>query len=311
MGPFLILAVVLLIFLNGATDASNSIASSVSSGALSMRHASVLAAVCSAAGGVAGMLFFGEIRQSVTENTDFGPWGEIGVLSAIGAAVIFTFIAWRLRLPTSESHAILAASAGASMVLGDGKAWLLLLGRPVFWMAVCAAAGFLAGAGVSRLFPRRLSPSAVRRMQILCAGGASFLHGVQDLAKFLALLGIVGDGAHPLILVLTAGVMGMGTLFGGRRMTEAVGEELASLDGRTALATDLGTVAALFCLSAAGIPASTTHARTCGAAGGAAVSDGCRLHGKQLLRFAAAWLATFPVCVALAAILAFFLRAII
>ena len=40
MSFFLILTVVILIFLNGATDASNAIASSVSSGALSMRQVS-------------------------------------------------------------------------------------------------------------------------------------------------------------------------------------------------------------------------------------------------------------------------------
>jgi len=311
MSFLLILTVVLLIFLNGATDASNAIASSVSSGALSMRQASVLASVCNTAGGIAGMLFFGEIRQSVTENADFGAYGEIGVLASVGAAVLFTFLAWLWRLPTSESHALLAACAGASVVLGDTVHAAWLVGRPLLWMTVCAAGGALAGTLLGRIIPRCWGRKAVRRMQIFCAAGGSFLHGVQDLAKFLALLGIVGNGAHPLILGMAAGVMGLGTLFGGRRMTEAVGENLASMDSRSALAADLGTALALFCLSAAGIPSSTTHVRTCAAAGGAAVSPGCRLYGKRLIRFAAAWLATFPICMALAAILAIFLRAII
>lgn len=311
MSFFLIFTVVILIFLNGATDASNAIASSVSSGALSMRQASVLAAVCNTAGGIAGMLFFGEIRQSVMENADFGADGEIGVLASVGAAVIFTFLAWLLRLPTSESHALLASCAGVSMVLGEEVHTALQIVRPLLWMTVCAAGGTLAGALLGRCFPRHWKRNTERRLQILCAAGGSFLHGVQDLAKFLALLGIVGNRAHPLILGMAAGVMGLGTLFGGRRMTEAVGENLASMDGRSALAADLGTALALLFLSAAGIPSSTTHVRTCAAAGGAAVSPGCRLYGKQLYRFAAAWLVTFPVCMSLGAILALFLRAII
>ena len=257
------------------------------------------------------MLFFGEIRQSVTENADFGAYGEIGVLASVGAAVLFTFLAWLLRLPTSESHALLASCAGASVVLGNEVHTALLIGRPLLWMTVCAAGGALSGALLGRCFPRYWKRKTERRLQIFCAAGGSFLHGVQDLAKFLALLGIVGNRAHPLILGMAAGVMGLGTLSGGRRMTEAVGENLAAMDSRSALAADLGTALALLCLSCAGIPSSTTHVRTCAAAGGAAVSPGCRLHEKQLIRFTAAWLATFPICMAMAAILALFLRAII
>lgn len=307
----LILAVVLLIFLNGATDASNAIAASVSSGALTMRQAALLAAVCNAAGGIAGGLFFTEIRSAVTDSTDFGAHAEIGALAALGATVIFTFFAWLYRLPTSESHALLAASAGASILLSGNENPALLLLPPLFWMTVCAAAGFCAGMLCGRTFPRSLSPRAVRRLQILCAAASSFLHGLQDLAKFLALLASAGASSHAALLPLAATVMGLGTLCGGRRMTEAVGEELAELDARTALATDLGCAAALSLLSLAGLPASTTHARTASAAGGALISPGCRLHKTQMYRFAAAWVLTFPLCAALAALLAEFLLAII
>lgn len=306
-----VVLVVVLIFLNGATDASNAIASSVSSGALSMRRAAFLAAVCNTAGGIAGMLFFGKIRQSVTEQADFGPWGESGVIAVLAASAVFTFFAWRLHLPTSESHALLASAAGASLVLGGQGRAVSQLMRPVCWMLAGAAAGFLGGVLLRWLLPRFLGVKTVRRMQIFSAGCASFWHGVQDLAKFLALLGIGGDGLHPGILMLSAGVMGLGTLCGGRGMTEAAGEKLAALDGPAALAADLGTSLSLFWLSWLGIPSSTTHARTCAAAGCAAVSSGCCFHGKQFLRFLLAWVGTFPVCTVLGAFFALLLRQII
>jgi len=300
----LVTAVIILIFLNGATDASNAIASAVTGGALKMRQAALLAAVCNTAGGLAGGIFFAGIAEAVTDSADFGPYGEIGVLASIGAAVLFTFAAWLLRLPTSESHALLAATAGASMLLSGGGHFARRLLPSVLWMSLCGLSGFLAGLLAGRIFPRSLSPRTVRRMQILCAAAASFLHGVQDLAKFMALLYASGAAAHPLLLPAAAGIMGLGTLCGGQRMTEAVGEELASLDAPGALAADLASAATLGLLSAMGIPASTTHARTAAAAGSALSGRFCTLHRPQLLRFIAAWILTFPLCAALGALLA-------
>lgn len=311
MDFLLVLFVLLLIFLNGATDASNAIASAVSGGALSMGQASVLASVCNTAGGIAGMLFFGKIRQSTAENAAFGEWEEVGTLAVIAAVVLFTCFAWICRLPTSESHALLAASAGASLVLGGSEDSMFFLLRPAGWMLLSVGAGFCAGALVGLLLPRFMNPKVVRRMQIFCAAGASFLHGVQDLAKFLALLAAAKNDLPPLILLAAAGILGLGTLCGGRRMTEAVGQKLASLCAPAALAADLGSAAALLFLSWTGIPASTTHTRTCAVAAETIVFPGCRLHGNQLMCFGAAWLVTFPVCGLLAAVLALFLRGFI
>ena len=57
----IVIAIVLLIFLNGATDACTSIAAAVCSGAISMRRAALLCGICNAVGGVCGVLFFGGI----------------------------------------------------------------------------------------------------------------------------------------------------------------------------------------------------------------------------------------------------------
>ena len=303
MNFLLTLAVVILIFLNGATDASSAIAASVASGAMRMRRAAILSAVCNTAGGIIGGICFPGISRAVIRSADFGTHGEAGVLITLAATVLFTFIAWLLRLPTSESHALLASAAGASMVFGSDAFSLGLLLPAFLWMTLSAGAGFLAGILMSGIFPRSLPPRTLRLLQILCAAGASFLHGVQDLGKFTALLCAAGGEAHPLLLPTAAAVLGIGTLCGGRRITEAAGNSLAEMDSRTALATDLGSALSLFVLSFLNIPASTTHTRTASAAGGASISRGCRLHRAQLLRFAAAWALTFPLCTALAAAL--------
>ncbi len=298
---FLCVAVVLLIFLNGATDASNAIASAVASGALSMRRAAILAAVCNVAGGALSGVFFSRVGESVADTAKFGSFGMAGVFCSVLSAAIFTALAWLFRLPTSESHALLSAVAGVTAALGGGV--LLSSVVPVMlWMTLSVAGGFGLGMVVPRLLRGKISPTTLRRMQILCAALASFFHGVQDLPKFLALLLTFAAADHsdnPLLWLFAALVMGLGTLLGGRRMTAAVGEDLAILTQRAALSSDFAAAGTLFLLSVAGMPASTTHAKTAAAAGAALSCDGCVLHRGQFCRFLAAWAVTFPISAAL------------
>ena len=310
---FAIAAVIfLLIFLNGATDACGSIATTVCSGALSMRRGAILCGVCNGIGGLCGVWLFGGIVESVLSAWDFGISVEIGVLSSLTATMLFALIAWIVALPTSESHALLAAAAGASAALSGYTSVLSALLPAFFWMSLCVFAGAVAGTVLPRFLSRRLRPTTVRRWQIVSAGASSFLHGVQDLSKFCAFLSLVGVAAHhPAPILFSAGVMGIGSLCGGRRMTDAVGDALAELSPHPALAADMACDAALLLLSFGGIPASTTHTKTAAVAAVAAVSPDCRIHKRQFSRCIAAWVITFPVCAALGYFLARILFAVL
>ncbi len=301
MTLFLCAAVTVLIFLNGATDASNAIASAVASGAVRMRQAVILSAAGNVMGGVLSGVLFSRVGQSVADTAQFGVFGAEGVLCSVTAAAIFTAAAWLLRLPTSESHALLSAVAGVSAAFGGG-ALLSSVVPVVLWMTLSAAGGFLLGLLAPLLIKERGTEGSVRRMQILSAMLSSFFHGAQDLPKFLALLfasAAADSGSRPLLWVLAALVMGIGTLAGGRRMTDAVGTELAFLTRRAALSSDFAAAGALCLLSIAGVPASTTHAKTAAVAGAALTSRGCRLCVSQLCRFLLAWMLTFPLAAVL------------
>lgn len=298
MSAFVLLAVTALIFLNGATDASGAIASAVSSGAISMRRAALLAACGNAVGGVSAALLFDGVGEAVADAADFGAFGAAGVLACLAATVIFTAAAWALHLPTSESHALLAAAAGVRAATAEGGV-LTALAPAAWWMTLCTVGGLGMGFLFIRCVPRKMSDSAVRRLQILSAFAASFLHGVQDLPKFVALLAVAGFSNSPALWCAAVAVLSLGTLLGGKRMTEAVGTELAALTPRGALASDFGAAGALLVLSVWGIPASTTHAKTAAVAGAALGGDGCALYRRQFCRFLFVWLLTFPICAAL------------
>lgn len=298
MPVFVLLAVAALIFLNGATDASGAIASAVSSGAISMRRAALLAACGNAVGGISAALVFSGVGDAVADAADFGAFGAAGVLACLAATVVFTAAAWMLHLPTSESHALLAAAAGVrAATAGDGIP--AALAPAALWMALCTLGGFALGILLPRCMPKKLSDLSVRRLQIASAFAASYLHGVQDLPKFLALLSVAGFSHSPTLWCAAVTVIALGTLLGGRRMTEAVGAELAALTPRGALASDFGAAGTLFILSACGMPASTTHAKTAAVAGAALSANGCALHRRQFCRFLLVWLLTFPLCAAL------------
>ena len=288
-----IVLVVLLLFLNGATDAANAMASAVASGAMTRRQAALTGAVCNLLGGLAGSAFLPQLRRSVLSGADFGSEGRCGAAAALGAAVLFTAAAWLVRIPTSESHALLSAAAGASSVLGAGNNAQDALLPVLFWMALSFATGLLGGILCTLMLPRRFP---ARGMQRLCAIAASFLHGMQDLTKFLALLPAYHGMAVPL---LAAGVMSLGTLCGGRMM-DAMGDALAHPGRRGALGGELGAAAALTLLSLMGIPASTSQVKAASCAGAAMTDADGTLHGKALLRFALGWLGGLPVCFLLA-----------
>ena len=309
----IIVAIFVLIFLNGATDACTSISTAVASGALSMKRAAILCALCNGAGGILGMVLFGQIGESVLSVSDFGEAGDVGVLATLAATALFAAAAWAIALPTSESHGILSAAAGASAALGGTASLSKALLPALLWMSLCILAGTVAGSLLPLAMPKAAKPTSLRRWQILSSALSSLLHGVQDLSKFFALLTLTHSGIahHPATVPAAAILMGLGALCGGRRMTDAVGEDLAILHPRAALSADLSCDAALLALSFLGIPASTTHTKTAAVAGCAATSPDCRIRGKQFFRCVIAWIITFPACAGMGYLFARFLTAIL
>jgi len=288
------LLVLAVIFVNGWTDAPNAIATAVGSGAMPFRKAVGLAALCNFAGTAVSCLAFPAVAATVGELVSFadGQTALTALCAAMLSIVLWAVAAWRFGLPTSESHALLAGLSGAALALGSGAgfnapAWTKALGGMVL--------SLIAGAGAARLLrgvlSRRIRRAAV--WQRFAAGGMAFLHGAQDGQKFMALLLMTSssDTASLPWLLLTAGVMALGTALGGRPIVEKVGTELAHLTPEDGLAADLGAGAVLLVCSVLGLPVSTTHAKVAAVCGAGQKPD-LRVFGQ----IGGAWLLTFPCC---------------
>ena len=311
--PLLLPALALVacaILVNGATDAPNAIASAVGSGAISFSRACALAAVCNLLGVAGAGLLAPAVARTIQSAAAFSAGAGAalaGVCAALLTVVLWALLAWRFGIPTSESHALAAALAGAALAMPEGGAGL----RPGPWiriglgMAVSILLGLALGRLAARLLAGRvLGEAFCRRAQIAGAAVMALLHGAQDGQKFLGVLLLAvsltdTEGMSAGILqgapAACALCMALGTAAGGRRIVNMVGQRLVRLSPHTGFAADLGGAAALALCTLAGFPVSTTHTRTA-AILGAGSAGGTRPDRQAARSILWAWLLTIPAC---------------
>ena len=299
------LLVLSVIFVNGWTDAPNTIATAVGSGAMGFRRAAALAAGCNFLGAVLACLLYPAVAATVGSLVSFSqPQAALTALcAALLTIVIWAVAAWRFGLPTSESHALLAGLSGAALALGGGAA----LSAPAWTRAL--AGMFLslpAGAAAARAFRGWLAghPCNAAAWQRRAAAVMALLHGAQDGQKFLALMLMADDlgGWEPSpvlpLIVLTACAMAAGTALGGKPIVDKVGSQLAALTPAEGLAADGGAGLVMAVCAGLGLPVSTTHAKVAAVCGA-----GRHLNRSVAAQIAGAWLLTFPCCAGLAFVL--------
>lgn len=131
--PLLIITILLaliVVFINGWTDAPNSVATCISTRALSPKKAIVMAAFCNLLGVIIFALFAAGVAESIAGIIDFGGVDDnslesinnahtalIGLSSGMVATALWGFIAWCFGIPSSESHALVAGLTGSAFAL--------------------------------------------------------------------------------------------------------------------------------------------------------------------------------------------------
>jgi len=313
-GLLLILGLVLAAeFVNGWTDAPNSIATVVSTRVLSPGQALVMAAVLNVVGAMSGTAVAATIGKGIVDAKSVN-------ITTVGAAmvaiVVWSTLAWLWGLPTSESHALVAglsgaalATAGVNALVWDG--WKKVLIGLLF----SSFLGFLGGLALTLAIYwifRAWRPGAVTklfgRLQIMSACFMAFSHGSNDGQKFigaftltLVLGGILPVFEVPLwVILLCAVTMGIGTAVGGWRIVKTMGLRMTKLDPVHGFAAETAAATAIEVASRLGIPVSTTHTISTAIMG---VGSTRRLSavrwgvGREIVT---AWILTFPVCGALA-----------
>jgi PiT family inorganic phosphate transporter len=233
--------------------------------------------------------------------------------------VLWTVVAWRLGLPTSKSHELVAGLTGAGLAAA-GPSVLLWGGweKVLIGLVLSTFGGFfLATAFMVALYwiLRRNSPNSVHgifsKLQIASSAFMAFSHGSNDGQKFMGvfalalMLGGVTTQFHVTwwVILVCGAVMGLGTIFGGWRIMKTVGFKLTKLEPVNGFAAETAGGAAITLGSFFGIPLSTTHTINTAIMGVGATRRMSAVHWDVARRIVAAWIITFPACFALGWIL--------
>lgn len=302
------IAILAVIFINGFTDAANAVATTVGTKAMQIQHACALSAVMNFAGVFITSYFRPSVADCLYNMVDVNADRE-GVLLFVAVSmftvIIWAVVAWLFGIPTSESHALIASLTGCAVAAKGAfdavnkVEWI----RVFLGLFLSAFLGFFISYVLQRITQKRLNIKT-RVMQIIFATVLSFLHGAQDGQKFLGvfmmLFSIINDAVfvkYRFVLILCCSFfMGIGTLFGGKRIIQSVGENITPLNGLQGLISDFAAIIGIAVSTYSGLPVSTTHVKTTSVIGVGLAVDSKSLDKKLITDIILTWILTFPGC---------------
>jgi len=141
----------------------------------------------------------------------------------------------------------------------------------------------------------------------LSSGLTSFARGTNDAPKIAAIL-LLGSATvswpnHALQILTFAGVamtMGIGSYWGGHRVTEVLAEKVTKMDHAEGLSANLTTSSLVLLSGTLGLPVSTTHVSSSAIIGIGFLRGRTSVHWGTVRDMLLAWVVTLPVSAILA-----------
>jgi PiT family inorganic phosphate transporter len=318
-------------FINGFHDTANAIATCISTRALSIRNAILMAAGLNFVGALISTHVAKTIGTGIVE-----PWAitQVVIVSALVGAIFWDLLTWHFGIPSSSSHAIIGGLIGA---VGAGNGFGALKwgwGGGIYKTLLAIVISPLLGTLVAFLLMvlifwvfRKSHPSPLnqgfKRLQILSAAFMAFSHGSNDAQKSMGVItmalasyigvatatghpaipgfvsGSAANGVPPMWVILAcAAAMAAGTAMGGWRIIKTVGTDFVKLAPVHGFCAETSSAAVILTASAMGVPISTTHVIT-SAILGVGLSQGRRKVNWQVgIRIVWAWVLTIPASAA-------------
>jgi PiT family inorganic phosphate transporter len=297
-------------FINGFHDTANAIAMSVSTRALTPRRAIILAASMNLIGALS---FTGVAKTIGGKITD--PFklehGLTVVIATLIAAIVWNLITWWFGIPSSSSHAIIGALAGAA-IASEGWNGINYSGFTtiVKWLILSPVIAFVIGFCIMFLFKRifaRSSPHHVNKVfrngQVITAAFQSFTHGTNDAQKAMGIItmalvvaGIQDNLDIPLWVKFSAAIaMAAGTSIGGWKIIKTMGTKIFKIQPINGFSADLASASVILSATLAHLPVSTTHAITSSILGVGSAKKFSEVKWSMAGRIVMTWVITIPV----------------
>lgn len=320
----LILIIILALtfdFINGFHDTANAIATAVSTRALSLRKAIILAAIMNFTGAV---LFTGVAKTIAKDvvNLDTVSNGSVILIAAIASAVVWNLITWYFGIPSSSSHALIGSLAGAALADAGVKAvhvsgLVRIIGALIASPFLAIAAGFLVFTLIRTIFKNvnaYKANFAFRKVQIFTVAFQAFSHGSNDAQKSMGIItmallshGVISTMDIPhWVQICCAGAMALGTSIGGWRIIKTVGTQIMKLKPSNGVAADLASSLIIQLATHINLPVSTTHIISSSIIG---VGSAQRRKGVKWItarKMVFAWFITIPITMGISAVLFYF-----
>jgi inorganic phosphate transporter, PiT family len=306
-------------FTNGFHDTANSIATSVSTRALSPRAAVASAAVLNFAGAFVSIAVAATIAKGIVDQDAITL--NI-VLAGLVGAITWNLITWFVGLPSSSSHALIGGMIGSAMAAdgadvvqwGGVKDKVLIPSLIAPFLGVAFA--FVLIVVITRFIARR-PPTKVhrgfRRAQLVSGAFVAFTHGTNDAQKTMGIiaLALVASGHldanydRPPTWVIASAALAMaaGTYAGGWRIIKTLGQRIAKIDPPQGFAAQTACASILWGTAHFGFPVSTTHAISGSVLGAGAIRGFSAVRWGVAGNILVAWILTLPAAAVVGALM--------
>lgn len=313
----IVLLAVLFDYINGFHDTANAIATSVSTRAISPRHAIMMAAVLNFAG---AMISTG-VAKTIGGDLVLNP-AQISlevIVAALIGSIIWNIVTWYYRIPSSSSHSLIGGVIGAVSIsvgpaaldyTGIEKIIMSLVLSPV----VALATGYFVMIGLLWIV-RNYSPITLnrnfRKMQLVSACLMAFSHGSNDAQKAMGIIalallsgGYIDTMDIPIwVKMACATSMALGTSAGGWRIISTMGTKIFKLESINGFAADLNSSLVIFSATFLHLPVSTTHVVSGSIMGVGSAERVRAVHWGVARSMLVAWCVTIPISAVMSAVI--------
>ena len=312
-----VLLAVLFDYVNGFHDTANAIATSVSTRAITPRHAIIMAATLNFAG---AMISTG-VAKTIGGDLVLNP-SQISlevIVAALIGSIIWNITTWYYRIPSSSSHSLVGGVIGAVSisvgpvaldVTGISKIGMSLILSPI----VALATGYFVMIGLLWIF-RNFSPITLnrqfRKMQLVSASLMAFSHGSNDAQKAMGIIalallsgGYIETMEIPVwVKIACATSMALGTSAGGWRIISTMGTKIFKMESINGFAADLNSSIVIFTATFLHLPVSTTHVVSGSIMGIGSAERVRAVHWGVARSMLLAWVITIPISACISAVI--------
>lgn len=310
-------------YINGFHDAANSIATVVSTKALSPFMAVLWAAIFN----FAAYFYFTDhkVAQTVAE-TVIEEYITLEVIfSGLVAAILWNLFTWYYGIPSSSSHTLIGGLAGAGMayatIMGTNPIKAISLSSTlkiipfIFFAPIIGMVISIAITLIIKNIARNSRPAKADRVfktiQLFSSALLSFAHGGNDAQKVMGIIFIamVAGGKlsatdpMPEWIPLTCySAIALGTMSGGWRIIKTMGSKITKVNPLEGVSAEAASAVTLGLTEHFGIPVSTTHTITGSIIGVGVVKRVSAVRWGVTISLLWAWILTVPLSAVLGGI---------